>query len=784
MIMRIDRIRLLIAIAFIAGCTTYGAAQFEQRFGQASPRERVVESLPVGAVDYWSDVKPVLEQRCVVCHGCYDAPCQLKMSSIEGIERGAIAEQVYQASRLKAAPMTRLGEDADSVAEWREMGFSPVLNEYGDSMAANHEAGVMYRILGLKENNPLPDVKQLPDNFDLSLNRKQFCARPETFDKFAKDHPLWGMPYALPGLSREEQGALIRWIEQGAEYTARAPINLAFQSEIDGWERFLNGDSLKQQLMSRYIFEHLVFGHLYFPDVDETTFFQMVRSATPPGEPIEIIATRRPYNDPTVARVYYRIRHYTNSIVVKTHMPYRLDAARMQRWRSLFLDPAYDVGALPSYEEKAASNPFITFRDLPVNARYRFMLDESQFTIGSFIKGPVCRGQVAVDVIDDHFWVFFGNPDNKRVQAGAEAAAEYSESLDAPAGDVDSFRPIKHWRKYAAQTRDGLVAKDQILLEYFSAQQAVTLDLIWDGNGNNQNAALTVFRNFDSAVVEKGMLGQPPKTAWLIGYPVLETIHYLLVAGYDVYGNLSHQLLTRMYMDFLRMEGETNFLYLLPEPARSRERAFWYRGAEKEVTDYMTLPRFGDAVAPSIDYKTDDPKAELFAKLRQMLEPVYAHRHEFGSITDSRIRNELMRLNRVIGAPATLMPETAFLRIEGQSGDEYVTLIRNTAHLNMTAIFKEQKNLVPEEDTLSVIPGFVGSYPNAFYAVSENDLARFVDVIANLTTEEDYASFLDDYGIRRTKADFWRYSDLFHLAHRQADPLNYGLWDYNRLENR
>jgi hypothetical protein len=393
MIMRIDRIRLLIAIAFIAGCTTYGAAQFEQRFGQASPRERVVESLPVGAVDYWSDVKPVLEQRCVVCHGCYDAPCQLKMSSIEGIERGATAEQVYKSSWLKAAPMTRLGEDADSVAEWREMGFSPVLNEYGDSLAANHEAGVMYQILGLKENNPLPDVRQLPDNFDLSLNRKQFCARPETFDKFAKNHPLWGMPYALPGLAREEQGTLMRWIEQGAEYTARAPIKLAFQSEIDRWEQFLNGDSLKQQLMSRYIFEHLVFGHLYFPDFDETTFFQMVRSAKPPGEPIEIIATRRPYDDPTVARVYYRIRHYPNSIVVKTHMPYRLDAARMQRWRSLFLDPAYDVGALPSYEKKAASNPFITFRDLPVNARYRFMLDESQFTIGSFFEIHGCASR-------------------------------------------------------------------------------------------------------------------------------------------------------------------------------------------------------------------------------------------------------------------------------------------------------------------------------------------------------------------------------------------------------
>ena len=91
------------------------------------------------------------------------------------------------------------------------------------------------------------------------------------------------------------------------------------------------------------------------------------------------------------------------------------------------------------------------------------------------------------------------------------------------------------------------------------------------------NAALTVFRHVDSATVEKGLVGQPPKTAWLIGYGLLEKIHYLLVAGYDVYGNLGHQLRSRIYMDFLRMEGETHFLLMLPQEARERERRFWYR---------------------------------------------------------------------------------------------------------------------------------------------------------------------------------------------------------------
>ena len=51
------------------------------------------------------------------------------------------------------------------------------------------------------------------------------------------------------------------------------------------------------------------------------------------------------------------------------------------------------------------------------------MLDEAQFTIMGFIKGPVCRGQVALNVIDDHFWVVFLSHDRAAVQENAEFLA-------------------------------------------------------------------------------------------------------------------------------------------------------------------------------------------------------------------------------------------------------------------------------------------------------------------------------------------------------------------------
>ena len=76
---------------------------------------------PVSAeTDYPATIKPIVEQRCMVCHGCYDAPCQLKLDAWAGLQRGAHKDKVYDGARLVTANMTRLFEDAQSVEEWRK----------------------------------------------------------------------------------------------------------------------------------------------------------------------------------------------------------------------------------------------------------------------------------------------------------------------------------------------------------------------------------------------------------------------------------------------------------------------------------------------------------------------------------------------------------------------------------------------------------------------------------------------------------------------------------------
>ena len=301
---------------------------------------------------------------------------------------------------------------------------------------------------------------------------------------------------------------------------------------------------------------------------------------------------------------------------------------------------------------------------------------------------------------------------------------------------------------------------------------------------SNDNAALTVFRHFDSATVEKGLVGKPPKTAWLVGYALLERVHYLLVAGYDVFGNVGHQLLTRVYMDFLRMEGETAFLMMLPQNARDRERAYWYREADKKIVQYMTLPRFESRMVPAIEYKTNDEKTELFGLLRKRLRPVLPTTHDLDSLANASISDTLAPLENLKGQSVTLLPQIAFVEIRGQSGNSYFSLVHNNAHLNITSMFGEKKSRAPEEDTLTVVPGFLGTYPNVFLTVNESDLEQFVGLLSTMRNEDDYSSLLDRYGARRTSSEFWQQSDAFHAAYQQDAPVEYGLFDFSRLENR
>jgi hypothetical protein len=116
-------------LILVSGSNSSRAQQSNSQDGTAEPT-RFDAPRPPGEHDVpYRDVARILESRCVVCHGCYDAPCQLKLTAWEGIARGASADRVYDGTRLRAAPPSRLFEDAFKASAWRGKGFHPVLCE-------------------------------------------------------------------------------------------------------------------------------------------------------------------------------------------------------------------------------------------------------------------------------------------------------------------------------------------------------------------------------------------------------------------------------------------------------------------------------------------------------------------------------------------------------------------------------------------------------------------------------------------------------------------------------
>ncbi|MEQ1777967.1 MAG: hypothetical protein ABL863_05455, partial [Nitrosomonas sp.] len=41
------------------------------------------------SVSYTQEIRPIIETKCLSCHSCFDAPCQLKLENVEGLLRGA-----------------------------------------------------------------------------------------------------------------------------------------------------------------------------------------------------------------------------------------------------------------------------------------------------------------------------------------------------------------------------------------------------------------------------------------------------------------------------------------------------------------------------------------------------------------------------------------------------------------------------------------------------------------------------------------------------------------------
>jgi hypothetical protein len=690
--------------------------------------------------------------------------------------------------------------DAKTTEQWRDKKFHPVLNEGEKSPRKNLEQSVLYKMLRLKQVYPQARVGRLSDSFDLALNRKQSCPTLGEFHDFSKEHPLWGMPYAMPNLSSEEYTTVVQWLAQGSPTEPVPAPTERTAEQIKQWESFLNRDSNKEILLARYLYEHLFQAHIHFTDAPPREFYRLVRSTTPPGQPIDEIATTRPYDDPGVDSFYYRLRPFHASIVAKDHVVYELSPQKMNRYQDLFLTSDYEVKSLPSYDPAITSNPFKVYEAIPPNARYRFLLDDAKFFIEGFIKGPVCRGQIALNVIEDQFWVFFSNPDFYWKTDDADFLKTFSDNLSIPSAKGETLNIISAWTEYWKKLEGYWKAKRNVFLEASTQgdlEQA--MGSIWDGGGTNPNAALTINRHLDSASVNFGLTGDYPETAWIIDYPLLERIHYLLVAGFNVYGNVGHQLNTRLYMDFLRMEGEDNFLAYLPANQRRAIRDSWYVGMRNNLGKAKNDGSGWLEKELVIGYQTDDPQKELYQHLERRLGKIAGSKDLLNrcpssscfASTDLTAEQQadmaMAKIADIHGPLLQVFPDLTFVRIRNgnERQDFSYTLMLNKSYKNISSMFAnaDDDRRDVEQDTLTVMKGLYGSYPNFFFDVDVKQVEYFATRYASIRSREDYEKFVELFGVRRTNPDFWAAYDWFQDYSTEQQPVASGLFDLNRYHN-
>ena len=771
-------------------------------------------ALATVSADFFSQrVQPIFNNRCVVCHSCNIAPCQLNLTSYEGVSRGATKLLLYDPTRTHSIQPSRFGIDASTSAQWRERGFFTVLPIPGHA----HSESILQSMIDLRIKNP-----------DLMPSKKveESVTCPASFDEVTKleaDRPEVGMPYGLPALTVEESSVVREWLSRGAKGPTQNAVT-PVPTELHSMENFLNNRDLKAQVVARYLFEHLFLAHIHVEGANDRRFYRLVRSATKCVDQdnsradIREIATRRPNSDPGAERFYYCVKPIDQTIVDKNHVVYELSEAKLARWRKIFFSAPWTVAALPSYDPVKSANPFFTFADIPAVARYQWLLDDAQYTVMTFIKGPVCRGPTAVNVINEQFHVFFLDPKadhfvNDRSYAESVSGllrlpAEVGSDAQVKKASVTYLLQLMKLRNVYRQARDKKFFEDR--------PHGYSLDDIWDGDQTNSNALLTVLRHYDSAQVLKGALGPIPKTAFVLDYPLFERIIYDLVVGFDVFGNVTHQAATREYMNWIRMEAEENYLNFLPAPVRRPLRDFYYRGlsikAALDVFPELEMERgplhetrisytgkFDDAKNPATWY--DAKRQFLYKVTRQRMKPVVSGPVDNLNCCDiiplseiapdipsvNAFENELRKLTgreaHELAFPKFL-DDTMLLRliVDGRDGDKLYTLVRNREHYNVAWIPAESKRRAKDEDIMLAAHGVVTSYPNRFLVVKLQESADFLRALASMHTSKQHAQFLEKYGISRQNPEFWRHSDWFQERYLQLEPVHSGLLDLTRYE--
>lgn len=792
-----------------------GAQTPEPGVGQVQNEDRETHGQTLSQDPGYRDrVQPVFDRRCIACHGCLGSPCNLKLDSYAGAERGAFGVNPY-ANRLGPAPRTDM-DAQDSLAAWRRLGFFPVVGTSAGTRGAEASAALDNSLLYLlidaaREQNRPGFSRQSLRHFRQPRFKATCPPTPAALARRLREFPQLGMPYGLPALSDEDFTTLRDWIAAGAPGPTAAEQQQAREvanaKAVATWEAFFNRPDKRQALVSRFIFDHVFLATIVLEESPGDRF-RLVRSKTPPPTPsdvaegpavpprIELIGTGLPYQNPYeyagVDRFWYRLEKITAAPVQKNLFLWRLNRAELAKLQQLFfaepwpeggdLDPPWDVG-----------NPFEVFAAIPAEVRYRFLLEYADVIVGGITYGPVCNGQTATYAVKDQFWVFFLDP-------------AHDPSVQDPALGLET------WDVFMDRSALGNAAYRKAYAEAEArlSPNGWSIDAIYDGGGENPNAWLTVLRHETNVSMLRGARGGLPRTFWLIGYSGLERMYYDTVASFEYWGGDPSKLETLLFFNFLRQEFEDNFLLLLPSEVRGPIRHEWTQGIGS--IGLLMVPFAGAAQPTAIDLNGKNPLLALLGRIAQHLGPRISQLPDRlnprlappkaasgdplvarGSIDSLEAwEAALARLTAPRGASFMRhLPSVVVLRLRANAAGDggaaapsgetedaarkagapwptVYSLVVNRAYKSQYTLLFENGQALPDQDTISLYPGLVNGFPNLFIDLDLAESADFLRDLQSVASESDWEELTVRWGVLRNDARFWDFYDWLNQWNRNA----------------
>ncbi len=396
-------------------------------------------------------------------------------------------------------------------------------------------------------------------------------------------------------------------------------------------------------------------------------------------------------------------------------------------------------------------------------------------------------------MIRDHFWTFFQDPSSDLFITQPQYQHQANPLLALP-GQLGGLLDLPtQWLKYR-HLRNQYEDLRQKVYSRFQPQGTGISD-IWN---NNPNAFLSIFRHGDSASVRHGLLGAPPRTLWMMDYPLLEQTYYELVVNFDVFGTTSHQAQTRLYFDLIRYAAETNFLRLMPADQRSSILDSWYLDSGK-IKLWLDYPPIATSIPAADSQNTLNPILGFEERLLRSKpswtgsDPINRCTHFFGCAQAGvplwQAHAERAFSGLIPNTAATLpvilrLPEATLIRVHTANGQQmFYSMLRNRAHTNVAFILGEDWRYEPQLDNISIEPGLLTSYPNFAFDVPAHDINRFVHDLGHVRTDQEWEQLIQHWGVRRSSDRFWPTLDHLIDFMNNTEPRESAIPDINRYEN-